>query len=150
VKLDHIGFVVERIDEFVETLRTIGFPPATEPVPDHDKRVNASFVPVGKKDEIYLEVLEPLDEKSAIHNFSRGPAAACTISVSRWITWRGRRGTGGERFQNGLAADRLWCLRREPGPFLHGSVEDIVFSSSQPASPGARRKRPLNKGDPLR
>lgn len=69
MKLDHIGFVVERIDEFVETLRSIGFPAATRPVPDHDKNVNASFVPVGEKDEVYLEVLEPLDERSAVHNF---------------------------------------------------------------------------------
>ncbi|OPY01818.1 MAG: Glyoxalase-like domain protein [Syntrophorhabdus sp. PtaB.Bin047] len=69
MKLDHIGFVVEKIDEFVETLRTIGFPSATKPVPDYDKNVNASFVPVGEKDEIYLEVLEPLDDRSAVHNF---------------------------------------------------------------------------------
>ena len=71
MKLDHIGFVVEKIDEFVEVLRAMGLPPATRPVPDHDKKVNASFIPVGVKDEIYLEVLEPLDERSAVHNFLR-------------------------------------------------------------------------------
>lgn len=69
MKLDHIGFVVERIDEFVEVLKTLGFAAATKPVPDYEKNVNASFLPVGERDEIYLEVLEPLNETSAVHNF---------------------------------------------------------------------------------
>lgn len=69
MKFDHIGFVVERIDEFVEVLKAIGFAGATKPVPDYDKYVNASFLPLGEKDGTYLEVLEPLNERSAVYNF---------------------------------------------------------------------------------
>jgi len=69
MKLDHIGFVVENIDEFTTVLKTIGFTDATRPVPDYDKNVNASFVPVGQDENIYLEVLEPVDERSAVYNF---------------------------------------------------------------------------------
>lgn len=69
MKLDHIGFVVEKIDEFAEVLRAMGFPELTKPVPDYNKKVNASFTPIGEKDETYLEILEPLDENSAISNF---------------------------------------------------------------------------------
>ncbi len=69
MKLDHIGFVVERIDEFVDVLRTMGFSAATKPVPDYDKNVNASFVSIGERDEVYLEVLEPLNDMSAVYNF---------------------------------------------------------------------------------
>ena len=71
MKLDHIGFVVERIEDFVRVLKTIGFETVTNPVGDYDKNVNASFVPVGEKDDIYLEVLEPIGEKSAVYNFLR-------------------------------------------------------------------------------
>jgi len=69
MKLDHIGFVVERIEDFVKVLRTMGFETITQPVGDHNKNVNASFVPVGEKDDIYLEVLEPIGERSAVYNF---------------------------------------------------------------------------------
>lgn len=69
MKLDHIGFVVGSIDEFITVLKTIGFADATRPVPDYDKNVNASFVFVGQKEDIYLEVLEPVDDRSAVYNF---------------------------------------------------------------------------------
>ncbi|MHB8109285.1 MAG: VOC family protein [Syntrophorhabdaceae bacterium] len=69
MKLDHIGFVVEKIDKFTEILRSMGFSPETRPVPDYDKNVNASFIPIGEKDATYLEILEPLCEDSAIYNF---------------------------------------------------------------------------------
>ncbi len=69
MKLDHIGFVVERIDDFVEVLKTIGFSTVTKPVADYDKNVNASFVPVARNDGVYLEVLEPVGERSAVGNF---------------------------------------------------------------------------------
>jgi len=69
MKLDHIGFVVERIDGFVEVLKAIGFATVTKPVADYNKNVNASFVPVEEKGGIYLEVLEPVGEKSAVGNF---------------------------------------------------------------------------------
>lgn len=69
MKLDHIGFVVAKIEDFTSVLRTIGFETFTKPVGDYDKNVNASFVPVGEKDDIYLEVLEPINERSAVYNF---------------------------------------------------------------------------------
>jgi methylmalonyl-CoA epimerase len=69
MKLDHIGFVVESIDKFITVLKSIGFADATRPVPDYDKNVNASFVSVGRTEDIYLEVLEPVDERSTVYNF---------------------------------------------------------------------------------
>jgi len=69
LKLNHIGFVVAKIDEFAETLKAIGFGALTSPVPDYNNNVNASFVPIGEKDDVFLEVLEPIGERSAIAGF---------------------------------------------------------------------------------
>lgn len=69
MKLDHIGFVVEKIDEFAEVLRAIGFGALTRPVPDRNNNVNASFVPVGGDDDVYLEVLEPIGDTSVVSGF---------------------------------------------------------------------------------
>ncbi|MEN6617539.1 MAG: VOC family protein [Syntrophorhabdus sp.] len=69
MKLDHIGFVVEKIEDFADILRSMGFSELTRPVPDYNKNVNASFTPIGEKDEMYLEILEPRGDNSAISNF---------------------------------------------------------------------------------
>ena len=69
MKLDHIGFVVEKIDEFAQILKAIGFGALTRPVADYNNNVNASFVPIGGNDDVYLEVLEPLGETSVVSNF---------------------------------------------------------------------------------
>ncbi len=69
MKLDHIGFVVEKIDDFAHILKAVGFGALTRPVPDFEKNVNASFVGIGDKDDIYLEIVEPLGEQSAVSGF---------------------------------------------------------------------------------
>jgi len=69
MRLEHISLVVENIDDFAGVLRAIGFEIITKPVGDYNKNVNASFIPVGEKDEIYLEVIEPIDERSSVYNF---------------------------------------------------------------------------------
>ena len=80
MKLNHIGFVVAKIDEFAETLKAIGFGALTSPVPDYNNNVNASFVPIGEKDDVFLEVLEPIGERSAIAGFLK------ITYVSKWMT----------------------------------------------------------------
>ena len=69
MKLDHIGFVVKKIDDLAQVLKAIGFGALTRTVPDHNNNVNASFVPVGGNDDVYLEVLEPIGEASVVSNF---------------------------------------------------------------------------------
>jgi len=69
LKLDHIGFVVQKIEEFVQVLKAMGFSEITRAVPDLNNNVNASFVPIGENDDVYLEVLEPLGETSVVSNF---------------------------------------------------------------------------------
>ena len=69
MRLDHIGFVVAKIDEFAQVLKAIGFGELTRPVPDEANRVNASFVVIGGNDDIYLEVLEPIGDASVISGF---------------------------------------------------------------------------------
>ncbi len=69
MKLDHIGFVVKKIDDLAQVLKAIGFGALTRPVPDHNNNVNASFVPIGVNDDVYLEVLEPIGEASVVSNF---------------------------------------------------------------------------------
>lgn len=69
MKLDHIGFVVAKIDKFADVLKAIGFGELTRPVPDEANKVNASFVAIGGNDNIYLEVLEPIGDESVVSGF---------------------------------------------------------------------------------
>ena len=69
MKLEHIGFVVESIEEFARVLKAIGFDALTLPVTDRNNNVNASFVAIGGNDDVYLEVLEPAGEASVVSGF---------------------------------------------------------------------------------
>jgi methylmalonyl-CoA/ethylmalonyl-CoA epimerase len=69
VKLEHIGFVVESIEEFARVLKAIGFDALTRPVADDNNNVRASFVAIGGNDDVYLEVLEPASEASVVSGF---------------------------------------------------------------------------------
>jgi len=68
-KLDHIGFVVENINKIKELFGTIGLDTGTEAVVNPLQKVSASFVNVGEKDDIYIEVLEPVSDDSPISKF---------------------------------------------------------------------------------
>jgi methylmalonyl-CoA epimerase len=69
LKLDHIGFVVENIDTVKELFKTVGLDTGTEAVINPLQKVSASFVNVGEKDDIYIELLEPASDDSPISNF---------------------------------------------------------------------------------
>jgi methylmalonyl-CoA/ethylmalonyl-CoA epimerase len=69
LKLDHIGFVVEDINTMKELFKTIGLDTGTEAVINPLQKVSASFVNVGEKDDIYIELLEPASDDSPISNF---------------------------------------------------------------------------------
>jgi methylmalonyl-CoA/ethylmalonyl-CoA epimerase len=69
LKLDHIGFVVESIGAVKELFRTIGLDTGTDAVINPLQKVAASFVNVGEKDDIYIELLEPASDDSPISNF---------------------------------------------------------------------------------
>lgn len=71
LKLDHIGFVVENIDKVKELFKTVGIDTGTEAVINPLQKVSASFVNVGEKDDIYVELLEPASDDSPISNFLR-------------------------------------------------------------------------------
>jgi methylmalonyl-CoA/ethylmalonyl-CoA epimerase len=69
LKLDHIGFVVENINKLKELFGTIGLDTGTEAVVNPLQKVSASFVNVGERDDIYIELLEPVSDNSPISNF---------------------------------------------------------------------------------
>jgi methylmalonyl-CoA epimerase len=69
LKLDHIGFVVENIDKVKELFTAIGIDSGTEAVINPLQKVAASFVNVGEKDDIYVELLEPASDDSPISKF---------------------------------------------------------------------------------
>ena len=69
LKLDHIGFVVENINKLKELFGTIGLDTGTEAVVNPLQKVSASFVNVGERDDIYIELLEPVSDDSPISNF---------------------------------------------------------------------------------
>ncbi|MCX5806094.1 MAG: VOC family protein [Proteobacteria bacterium] len=69
IKLDHIGFVVDDIAIYVELFRALGLTEATDPVEHPSQRTSASFINVGKEDDVYIEVLEPTHEISPVTNF---------------------------------------------------------------------------------
>jgi methylmalonyl-CoA epimerase len=69
LKLDHIGFVVEDINTMKELFKTVGLDTGTEAVINPLQKVSASFVNVGEKDDIYVELLEPASDDSPISNF---------------------------------------------------------------------------------
>ncbi len=68
-RLDHIGFVVENIEEFNRLLRTMGFDEMTEPLVNPLQKVSASFVNTKETDPVYIEVLEAAGEGSPVANF---------------------------------------------------------------------------------
>lgn len=69
LKLDHIGFVVENISKVKELFETVGLDTGTNAVVNPMQKVSASFVNVGEKDDIYIELLEPASDDSPISNF---------------------------------------------------------------------------------
>jgi len=71
LKLDHIGFVVEDIGKVKELFTAVGIDAGTEAVINPLQKVSGSFVNVGEKDNIYIELLEPTSEDSPISNFLR-------------------------------------------------------------------------------
>jgi methylmalonyl-CoA/ethylmalonyl-CoA epimerase len=70
-KLDHIGLVVEKIDEFQRIMRVFQPKEVTDPMADPIQKVAASFVTVGEGHDVYVELLEPADETSPITKFLR-------------------------------------------------------------------------------
>jgi methylmalonyl-CoA/ethylmalonyl-CoA epimerase len=71
LKLDHIGFVVENIEKVKELFEAVGLDAGTGAVVNPLQKVSASFVNVGEKDDIYIEILEPASDDSPITNFLR-------------------------------------------------------------------------------
>ena len=69
LKLDHIGFVVENISKFKELFSTVGIDVGTKAIVNPLQKVSASFVNVGEKDDIYIELLEPVSDDSPISKF---------------------------------------------------------------------------------
>lgn len=70
-KLDHIGLVVENIEDFRRIMRVFQPQLITEPVPDPVQKVAASFVAVGDGANVYVELLEPCAETSPVTKFLR-------------------------------------------------------------------------------
>ncbi|MCX5812668.1 MAG: VOC family protein [Proteobacteria bacterium] len=69
IKLDHIGFVTNDITRYVELFRALGLTEITDPLENPSQKASASFINVGRKDDIYIEVLEPTHDISPITNF---------------------------------------------------------------------------------
>ena len=69
MKLDHIGLVVARTEEFERLFRLLGLADITEPAIDPIQRVSGTFVRVTEKDPVYIELLEATEEVGPIVNF---------------------------------------------------------------------------------
>jgi methylmalonyl-CoA epimerase len=69
--LDHIGLVVDKLDNVVDLFKKLGFTSMTEAVPNPLQMVTASFAPVSGGGDVYIEFLEPTAENSPISNFIR-------------------------------------------------------------------------------
>jgi len=69
LRLDHIGIVVEKIEDLAHLFRMVGFPEGTTPVPFLPLKVTGSFINAGSDGNVYLEFLEPTDADSSIVNF---------------------------------------------------------------------------------
>ncbi len=67
--LDHIGFVVNEIKRATDLFRKMGFTVMTDAVPNPLQKVTASFMPVTRGGDVYIEFLEPTDEGSPISKF---------------------------------------------------------------------------------
>lgn len=81
VKLNHIGFVVQNIEEAAKLFRTLGLHEVTEAEPDPIQKVVACFMGTGDEGEAHIELLEPAGEDSPITNFLKkrggGPHHIC-------------------------------------------------------------------------
>jgi methylmalonyl-CoA/ethylmalonyl-CoA epimerase len=71
MRLNHIGFVVEDIPEYVRMFHALGLDEATDAVANPLQKVTASFVNLFPVEEVHLEVLQSTDENSPISNFLR-------------------------------------------------------------------------------
>jgi methylmalonyl-CoA/ethylmalonyl-CoA epimerase len=68
-RLNHIGLVVRGISEFAKVLQVLGLEQVTQPEPDPIQKVTACFFATGNKEDVHIEVLEPMDGTSPIANF---------------------------------------------------------------------------------
>lgn len=69
--LDHIGVVVDKLEDVADLFEKLGFTDRTEPVPNPLQLVTASFAPVTEGGDVYIEFLQPTDDASPISNFIR-------------------------------------------------------------------------------
>jgi methylmalonyl-CoA/ethylmalonyl-CoA epimerase len=70
-KLEHIGLVVESIDDFKKIVKVFRPQMMTAPLADPVQKVAASFVTIGEGQNVYVELLEPADEASPVTKFLR-------------------------------------------------------------------------------
>jgi len=68
-KLDHIGLIVENIEDFKKIVRILNPDTVTTQTADPIQKVSASFVRIGEESGVYVELLEPTDETSPVMNF---------------------------------------------------------------------------------
>lgn len=69
LRLNHIGLVTQSIADFAEIFRILGLDEMTQPEPDPIQKVSACFVTAGDGQDVYIELLEPIDAHSPIMNF---------------------------------------------------------------------------------
>lgn len=69
IRLNHIGFVVRNISEFVELFRALGLRKMTEPEPDPIQRVVGCFMATEDESDAHIELLEPSEDDSPVSNF---------------------------------------------------------------------------------
>jgi methylmalonyl-CoA/ethylmalonyl-CoA epimerase len=68
-RLDHIGLVTKNIEELAHVFRTLGLNEITESLENPRQKVAASFVNVGGREDVYVEILEPTRNDSPITKF---------------------------------------------------------------------------------
>jgi len=69
LRLDHIGFVTKDIELLSGVFKALGLKEISRPTENPSQKVSASFVNVGEKEDVYVEILEPTRSDSPISKF---------------------------------------------------------------------------------
>lgn len=81
LRLNHIGLVFPKISDIAGMFRALGLGEMTHTEMDPIQKVSASFVAVGEGQDVYIELLEPIEACSPVTGFLRktggGPHHVC-------------------------------------------------------------------------
>ncbi|HOV90801.1 MAG TPA: VOC family protein [Syntrophorhabdaceae bacterium] len=69
MRLNHIGIIVQNIEEYKRLFNAVGLNETTCTATDPIQKVTGLFIDVGFENNVHLEILEPVDDTSPVVNF---------------------------------------------------------------------------------